>query len=275
LLRYCSSIKSFCADNCFGSSRDKSCMAHIKQRLRPGCAEQKTLVRPSNKSPMENPGEKQPKREQQNPHDGLTDASWLFDELSALDGSNDDDVMNLGDIYDFSHAQDDGPAMLAAYLQTDTAHPSSRSSPANTISTSTPPESPQNERAVAERTLSRPAGADNIFDSLSSFLGPGDGQMNDSWASSAVDVLGDAFGCGTFPTAPMKPRADKLGRPMMVGMMKGVSVPISKHHTWARPPTGAPQRMGKPAGGTKHNAKGSGSGPTQRNKCVWKQQVTW
>ena len=36
VLRYCSSIKSFCASDCFGSPKDKSCLAHIKQRTRRG-----------------------------------------------------------------------------------------------------------------------------------------------------------------------------------------------------------------------------------------------
>lgn len=38
VLRYCSSIKSFCASDCFGSPKDKSCLAHIKQRTRRGGA---------------------------------------------------------------------------------------------------------------------------------------------------------------------------------------------------------------------------------------------
>ena len=36
VLRYCSSIKSFCASDCFGSPKDKSCLAHIKQRTKRG-----------------------------------------------------------------------------------------------------------------------------------------------------------------------------------------------------------------------------------------------
>merc|ERR1719183_2681646 len=31
-LRYCSSIKSFCAETCFASARDKSCLSHVKPR---------------------------------------------------------------------------------------------------------------------------------------------------------------------------------------------------------------------------------------------------
>ena len=34
VLRYCSSIKSFCASDCFGCSKDKSCLVHIKQRIK-------------------------------------------------------------------------------------------------------------------------------------------------------------------------------------------------------------------------------------------------
>lgn len=36
VLRYCSSIKSFCGSDCFGSPKDKSCLAHIKQRTKRG-----------------------------------------------------------------------------------------------------------------------------------------------------------------------------------------------------------------------------------------------
>lgn len=36
VLRYCSSIKSFCASDSFGSPKDKSCLAHIKQRTKRG-----------------------------------------------------------------------------------------------------------------------------------------------------------------------------------------------------------------------------------------------
>ena len=91
-------------------------------------------------------------------------------------------------------------------------------------------------------------------------------------------VLGDALDgpLSAFPLGPYPPHLrakPKMGaRPAQ--FMKGVNVPISKQHVWAKGPPGASQRIGKPALST---TKGSTpkNGPTQRTKCVWKQQVTW
>ena len=272
LLRYCSSIKSFCADQCFGSPRDKSCMTHIKQRMRP--ADQKCMVRPQQKRPMadfEPPTKREPQN-LQNPYDAaFSDASWLLDEIAALGESNDVD-MGLR-----TWAADDSTAMLAACLQPGTASSSS----SDTSSSATPPDSPPSDDPVrlgAPSSWNGEKDPDNILNSLSSLLGEDDHAVNDSWTPSAVDVLGDALDgpLSAFPLGPYPPHLrakPKMGaRPAQ--FMKGVNVPISKQHVWAKGPPGASQRIGKPALST---TKGSTpkNGPTQRTKCVWKQQVTW
>ena len=72
VLRYCSSIKSFCASDCFGTSKDKSCLAHIKQRAKRG----------GELNGFEQCWAGDAKRKRVNPVDELADAGWTRSQQS-------------------------------------------------------------------------------------------------------------------------------------------------------------------------------------------------
>ena len=97
-LRYCSSIKSFCSEACFASSRDKSCLAHVKPRRAQGSpsraqdkvsAEQKASTTKRTQAELEL-------------RPGAEDESWLFDDILSPDGQFDEEdgisVQSLSDI---------------------------------------------------------------------------------------------------------------------------------------------------------------------------------
>jgi hypothetical protein len=276
LLRYCSSIKSFCADNCFGGSRDKSCMAHIKQRMKQQTECNPVMTKPQPRCPSISlvsrplPPQKAPQ--------SLADAGWLDDfcGIAALGEDDDDGAMNLDDIHDLcqpAEAGDEGTSMvnLGAYLQEGDARPSGRASSSATVSTAHAADSP---RASDDSSwMGDDADPDNI---LSSLLGNDITATSDVWTSSSVDVLGEAL--SSFPLAgrpqSYKPRPQH-GR--VTPPLKGVKGPITKH-TWSYKNHNTPEKAGKLAQAKSLAGKGGapgGQGPTQRNKCVWKQHVTW
>ena len=285
MLRYCSSIKSFCADDCFSSSQDKSCLAHIKQR----------------KNEQQRPAEKgsgHAKRERLKQDElvpGTADTGWLLNEIPTLWESSEDDCFGdfaLGDIYDLSAPglpADDGcgTAPLAAIEEVSRA-----ASPADTISTlmPTPRESPALPQP-ASRAASWNGGEIGILNGLDTLLGGRDGEvLNDaSWTQSAVDVafddaLGAALNAGTAPrcfTVPrgLQPTGQFPGRPPLV---KAVSAPISKQYMWAPGASRGKTLISKPREGKfspsklpMKTADASRQGPTQKAKCVWKQQIMW
>ena len=289
MLRYCSSIKSFCADDCFSSSQDKSCLAHIKQRKsengigRPaeskGAAAQ---ARREQAKPEEVCAEVAP----ENPHNG-----WLLNEIPTLWDGNGDDCFGafaLGDIYDLS-----GPALIStddplACLQRSGS--SSRSaSPADTIETTlpTPRESPDLPREIAHRGEAILNGLDNLLVGTSM----ADAEADVPWTQSAVDVafddaLGAALNAATVaPRGFTVPRGLQRREPVPGRQAsKGANAPASKQYMWApgasrsKPLISKPQEVKpvptklllKPA-----SADASRQGPTQKAKCVWKQQIMW
>merc|ERR1719478_1707604 len=208
----------------------------------------------------------------------LADAGWLDDfcGIAALGDDDDADAMNLDDIYDLSQpaeAGDEGTSManLGAYLQEGDARPIGRASSSATVSTAHAADSPR----VSDDSswMGDDADPNNI---LSSLLGNDITATSDVWTSSAVDVLGEAL--SGFPLAgppqSYKPRPQH-GR--VTPPLKGVKGPITKH-TWSYKNHNTPEKAGKLAQAKSLAGKGGapgGQGPTQRNKCVWKQHVTW
>lgn len=278
-LRYCSSIKSFCADECFGSAQDKSCLMHIKQRKR---------IEPEGASVG-----KHSKREVESPsHHGLASVGWLLDDVDDPgEEIHEEDcfgAFTLGDIYDLSGsaeaANNGGP------------EPSCSSTASTTTSRDlTPPVE-----------LHVELGEDSIMDNLGTLLG-GDSPMGMlsspmlkgvPWSQSAVDVaFDDVLGAALTTGIPPGPGGCQLlhGNAKIVGkplLIKGVNAPISKHttssskHMWVKRPPGAaqkmgktlvpPQQMGKPGlSPSRKAAEPMRHGPTQKAKCVWKQQIMW
>ena len=91
-LRYCSSIKSFCSEACFASSRDKSCLAHVKPRRaqdKMSAEQQKASTSKRTHAELEL-------------RPGAEDESWLFDDILSPDGQFDEEdgisVQSLSDI---------------------------------------------------------------------------------------------------------------------------------------------------------------------------------
>ena len=274
LLRYCSSIKSFCSDDCFSNSHDKSCSAHTKQRKPP-----------EPQQPTENKVGAQPgrrfghaRREGQKPNESVPDTlgGALSQIPTLLESNGDDDCFGafaLGDIYDLSVSTlpaDDSTALFSAPV----GECSRPASPTDTVSTlrPTPRESPALLPLARRARRNRDEVGEllnEVSHSLDTLLGGhDDGEVlhGVSWTQSAVDVaFDDALGAAAALneggggarallaprgfTAPGRTRpaisltAPFAGRPPFV---KGVNAPISKC-----------------------------SGPTLKAKCVWKQQVVW
>ena len=270
LLRYCSSIKSFCSDDCFSNSHDKSCSAHTKQRKPP-----------EPQQPTENKVGAQPgrrfghaRREGQKPNESVPDTlgGALSQIPTLLESNGDDDCFGafaLGDIYDLSV-----PALLAdestVLFSAQVGECSRPTSPTDTVSILRP-----TPRAVActptrespARRASRKRDEvgellDDVSHGLDTLLGgPDDATVLSevSWTQSAVDVaFDDALGAaaalnarGGAPrgfVAPQRIRPALAPRPFAgrPPLVKGVNTTISKC-----------------------------SGPTPKAKCVWKQQVMW
>ena len=282
MLRYCSSIKSFCAGDCFSSSQDKSCLAHIKQR-------KSEIPRPLESKA----GSGQAKRERPKPDEpDAADTGWLLNEIPTLWDGNGDDCFGafaLGDIYDLAgpslSATDSTEEPLFDKLSEHGDDFCSRSvSPTDTISTlmPTPRESPQFPQQVAER-----GNAQGILNGLDSLLSGGGG-ADVPWTQSAVDVaFDDALGAAlSAGTAPLGIRVPRGLRPQVSGRpaLKGANAPVSKQYMWAPgasrgKPLISKQQEAKPAP-TKVPLKpaavdSSRQGPTQKAKCVWKQQIMW
>lgn len=270
-LRYCPSIKSFCADECFGTAQDKSCSTHIKQRKR------------EQQGPTENKGGgRLPKREAEAEH-GPATVGWLLDEVVVPDESHEEDfgTFALGDIYDLSGV------------------PSPRGpSCSSTASTATPRDLPPPVELCAapwsgeeEDTIMH---QDTIMDRLDTLLGSDEGAM--SWSQTAVDVaFDDVLGAALIAGAPLgrndQSNAKRIGKALPI---KGVNAPISKHvtpsskHMWAKRHPGVAQKMGKPLTPSQQMGEPVPSisqkvgeptrqaqGPTSKAKCVWKQQIMW
>merc|ERR1719183_1583120 len=91
-LRYCSSIKSFCADGCFASSRDKSCLTHVKPRR----AQERTAEK------LEQQAANKRTHAEMELRTSGDDESWLFDDILAPACPFDDEdgisVQSLSDI---------------------------------------------------------------------------------------------------------------------------------------------------------------------------------
>jgi hypothetical protein len=287
MLRYCSSIKSFCADDCFSSSQDKSCLAHIKQRK-----SENGIQRPAESKG----GSAQARREEQPKPEELCveatpddqDNGWLLNEIPTLWDGNGDDCFGdfaLGDIYDLS-----GPSLLSTTDDPLTCLPPRAVSPADTVETMlpTPRESPDLPREVAHR-------GEGILTGLDNLLGVGTDAEADvsSWTQSAVDVafddaLGAALNAAPAPRGFTVPRGLKAREPVPGRQeSKGANAPASKPYMWApgasrsKPLISKPQDFKpiriptaklpqKPAA-----ADASRQGPTQKAKCVWKQQIMW
>ena len=291
MLRYCSSIKSFCADDCFSSSQDKSCLAHIKQRK----SENGNQRHSESKGGSAQARREQPKPEElcveaapQNPDNG-----WLLNEIPTLWEGNGDDCFGdftLGDIYDLS-----GPSLVStvdalACLQP-SGNPTRSASPADTVDTAlpTPRESPDLPREVVHR-------GEAILNGLDNLLGGGAVAETDdaSWTQSSVDVafddaLGSALNAATRGFTV--DRGLQRRAPVPIVVSKGANAPASKQYLWApgasrsKPLIAKPQEFKpirsrlacvptklplKPAA-----ADASRQGPTQKAKCVWKQQIMW
>ena len=285
MLRYCSSIKSFCADDCFSSSQDKSCLAHIKQRKSengmPRCPEIKGGSSRRDAAKSEEACVEVPENR---------DNGWLLNEIPTLWDGNGDDCFGdfaLGDIYDLS-----APALLSAddplACFQSSGGPSRSASPTDTVETMlpTPRESPDIPREVAHR-------GEAILNGLNNLLGGGAGAEADaSWTQSAVDVafddaLGAALKTATPPRGFTVPRGLQPPKASVQRQVsKGANAPASKQCMWApgtskakpliskaqdfkpiRVPTKLPPKPAA-AGASRH-------GPTQKAKCVWKQQIMW
>ena len=246
-LRYCSSIKSFCSDQCFASSRDKSCLTHVKPR------------RAVDKGSTEQQHATTPKRAhaELELRPGAEDESWLFDDILSPDGQFDEEdgisVQSLSDICapiyslagsDPSEAQATLESLLIGTQQQDGARlhsPMQSSDSEDTVavpSASMRSDSMRSEVTVADSRQQKALhalwneGADstNIMSSLGSLLGddmlcPAAAPLladptNELWAASAIDVLDETFKSSfsrrparsTAPSGPAKPKA-KLGRP--------------------------------------------------------------
>ena len=93
-----------------------------------------------------------------------------------------------------------------------------------------------------------------------------------------VSPTGTAPRCFTVPRG-LQPTGQFPGRPPLV---KAVSAPISKQYMWAPGASRGKTLISKPREGKfspsklpMKTADASRQGPTQKAKCVWKQQIMW
>ena len=310
-LRYCSSIKSFCADACFASARDKSCMAHVKPRRM-----QEKLERGARAEAQSSNVHKPAEMELQANKD---DDSWLFDDIldSAHDyGANVGDGLSMESFSDICEPilndagiagcdQDDTLESLLNGDQSLGKPPPARSDSLSTVATQSLAdrsvldqlEDTKQQRAL-NALLNEGVDSSNIMSSLDSLLCPDvdpahslvDVPMHELWAASAAEVLGETYNKGRAQGASLKPQA-KLGTPLHV--VKPLMTKPPKPPKPAVPGTPTPKPAPKP--GTPivkkstskiQNMKVStlsqqhgGSTPkasrTPKSKCVWKQLVTY
>lgn len=309
-LRYCSSIKSFCSDQCFASSRDKSCLTHVKPRraLDKGSAEQQQKATPSKRTHAEL--QLRPDAE---------DESWLFDDILSPGGQFDEEdgisVQSLSDIcapvYSLPGC-DPAEATLESLLigaqQQDAPRlhsPMHSSDSEDTVALPSDSKSmvaDSRQQKALQALWNEGADSTNIMSSLGSLLGDDmvcpvtapllSDPTNELWAASAVDVLDETFKSfsrqpparPTPPSAKLKP---KLGRPPLAvkpgskphkGMLPAPTAPPG-----ARPAAPIAKRQG-PNTSKMQNMKmaclpqqqAAPKPPaSQKGKCVWKQLVTY
>lgn len=133
------------------------------------------------------------------------------------------------------------------------------------------------------------------MDRLDTLLGGDDGAMLNGWSQSAVDVaFDDVLGAALTAGAPLGAGGQLHvdGKAVGISMrIMGVNAPTkratpSSKHKWANRPPGVsgktllpPQQVGKlvPLISRKVvHTDPTRQGPTQKGKCVWKQQtVMW
>ena len=150
----------------------------------------------------------------------------------------------------------------------------------------TPRESPDLPREVAHR-------GEAILNGLNSLLGGGAGAEADaSWTQSAVDVafddaLGAALNAATPPRGFTVPRGLQPPKASVQRQVsKGANAPASKQCMWAPGTSKAkpliskaqdfkPIRVPTKLPPNPAATDASRHGPTQKAKCVWKQQIMW
>jgi hypothetical protein len=302
-LRYCSSIKSFCSDQCFASSRDKSCLTHVKPRRAQDKGSAELAGAASKRTHAEL--EIRPNAE---------DESWLFDDILSTEGQFDDEdgisVQSLSDICSF-HGGDPGEATLESLLvgeqqqrQTGLHSPMHSSDSEDTVAAPSDPARPEASAADSKQQKALQAlwneGADstNIMSSLGNLLGDDmtaapllSDPTNELWAASAVDVLDETFKSFNRGLAPpnaqglAKPKP-KLGRPPLgpkpFKPHKGI-VPVTHTPPGARPAAPIAKRQGANTSKMQNmkmaclpQQQAAPKPPaSQKGKCVWKQLVTY
>jgi len=298
-LRYCSSIKSFCADTCFASSRDKSCLTHVKPRR------------------MQEKVEKlqEPNTPQKRSHADLElrpnadDDSWLFDDILAPAMGNFDDnedgisVQSLNDICEPIYGmQGDNEEATLESLLAGSNRPSSptRMDSSDSDSTVAVPDNSKQQKTL-QALWDQGADSSNLMHSLGSLLGEEMGAApapaladpaNELWAASAVDVLDETFKSFSRaithsvgpPTKPKKP----LGRPPLgpkpAKPSKSGAIPVPNTPTPAgkpaapiakRPGGHAPKMQNMKMACLPQQQAAPKPPSAQKGKCVWKQLVTY
>ena len=308
-LRYCSSIKSFCSEACFASSRDKSCLAHVKPRRaqdKMSAEQQKASTSKRTHAELEL-------------RPGAEDESWLFDDILSPDGQFDEEdgisVQSLSDIcadgiYSLP-GHDAAEATLESLLigaqQQDAPRLHSPMHSSDSEDTVAVPSVPSDKVADSRQQKALQAlwneGADstNIMSSLGNLLGD-DGTApllsdptNELWAASAVDVLDETFKSFSSrpPARPTPPsgmkQKPKIGRPPL-GAKPGskphksmVPAPTGTTPSTTRPPPPIAKRQGANTSKMQNmkmaclpQQQAAPKPPaSQKGKCVWKQLVTY
>ena len=294
-LRYCSSIKSFCSEACFASSRDKSCLAHVKPRRAQGSpsraqdkvsAEQKASTTKRTQAELEL-------------RPGAEDESWLFDDILSPDGQFDEEdgisVQSLSDIcadgmyslpgHDAADAtlesllvgvqQQDAPRVHSPMHSSDSSE--------DTVALPSVP-SDKADDAKQQKALqalwNEGADSTSIMNGLGNLLGD-DGTAplltdptNELWAASAVDVLDETFkSFSNRPPARQTPspgmkQKPKVGRPPL-----GAKPGAKPHKSMVPAPTGStPSTIRPPPPIAKRQGANTSKMQNMKMACLPQQQ---
>lgn len=310
-LRYCSSIKSFCADGCFASSRDKSCLTHVKPRRAQERTAEKLLLCEQQAATKRTHAELELRT-------SGDDESWLFDDILAPACPFDDEdgisVQSLSDICEpmYGMQRDHSEATLESLLNGHAGHrPESAfqpndsdatvaAAPAEASTAFSAAEADSRQQKALQALWNEGADSTNIMSSLGGLLGdelagaaPAPAladPANELWAASAVDVLDETFKSFSRSLVrndpPAKPKP-KLGRPPLgpkqskpakgPGPVPTTPSPSTKPSTPIAKGKGGPTpKMQNMKMSTLQQQQCAPKPPaSQKGKCVWKQLVTY
>ena len=313
-LRYCSSIKSFCSDQCFASSRDKSCLTHVKPRRAQTCvgSPKATVVMPEHAT-----ASKRAHAEfEQRPKD-LEDESWVFNDILSPEfgfggqfGEEDViNVQNLSDIFAPIHGLQEGDPgdatlesllvgekqLIAAKLHSPIQLPGSEDT------FSAPSDSTRSESTVADSRKLIPIALQSLWNESADstdIMSLGHLLTNDMavtpllsdpshelWSASTVDVLDETFkpfdrGLAQLNAPPAQPKP-KLGRKPPKGIVPAPHAPPG-----IRPTAPINKRQGANPSKMQNmktmkmtsllQQQAAPKPPASlKGKCVWKQLVTY